>query len=72
MAEVEVVRAMHNTVFCANCTRLRVTSDGKFKTCLLKNDDLIDFLTAMRHGADDGELVDIFKRAVLKREPYWR
>jgi len=45
MAEVEVVRAMHNTIFCANCTRLRVTSDGKFKTCLLRNDDLIDFLS---------------------------
>ncbi|WP_297516000.1 GTP 3',8-cyclase MoaA [Thermococcus sp.] len=72
IAEVEVVRAMHNTVFCANCTRLRVTSDGKFKTCLLRNDDLIDFLSAMRNGASDAELVDIFKRAVLEREPYWR
>ena len=72
IAEVEVVRAMHNTVFCANCTRLRVTSDGKFKTCLLRNDDLIDFLTAMRNGASDAELVDIFRKAVLKREPYWR
>lgn len=72
IAEVEVVRAMHNTVFCANCTRLRVTSDGKFKTCLLRNDDLIDFLSAIRNGASDAELVDIFKRAVLEREPYWR
>jgi len=72
IAEVEVVRAMHNTVFCANCTRLRVTSDGKFKTCLLRNDDLTDFLTAMRTGASDEELVDIFRSAVLKREPYWR
>ncbi|EEB73847.1 GTP 3',8-cyclase MoaA [Thermococcus sp. AM4] len=72
IAEVEVVRAMHNTVFCANCTRLRVTSDGKFKTCLLRNDDLIDFLSAMRDGASDEELVDIFRKAVLMREPYWK
>ncbi|WP_099209230.1 GTP 3',8-cyclase MoaA [Thermococcus henrietii] len=72
IAEVEVVRAMHNTVFCANCTRLRVTSNGKFKTCLLRNDDLIDFLSVMRNGASDAELVDIFRKAVLKREPYWR
>ncbi|WP_457742380.1 GTP 3',8-cyclase MoaA [Thermococcus sp.] len=72
IAEVEVVRAMHNTVFCANCTRLRITSDGKFKTCLLRNDDLIDFLSAMRNGANDEELVDILKRAVIMREPYWR
>ncbi len=50
IAEVEVVRAMHNTVFCANCTRLRVTSNGKFKTCLLRNNDLIDFVSTMRKG----------------------
>ena len=72
IAEVEVVRAMHNTIFCANCTRLRVTSDGKFKTCLLRNDDLIDFLSAMRSGATDWELVEILKKAVIMREPYWR
>nr|QEK15979.1 GTP 3',8-cyclase MoaA [Thermococcus aciditolerans] len=72
VAEVEVVRAMHNTVFCANCTRLRVTSDGKFKTCLLRKDDLIDFATALRNGVSDGELVEIFRRVVLMREPYWK
>ncbi len=72
IAEVEVVRAMHNTVFCANCTRLRVTSDGKFKTCLLRKDDLIDFLTAMRNGASDEEIAEILHQAVLMREPYWR
>jgi len=72
IAEVEVVRAMHNTIFCANCTRLRVTSDGKFKTCLLRNNDLIDFVTAMRSGASDDEIVDIFRKAVLMREPYWK
>ncbi|WP_346765224.1 GTP 3',8-cyclase MoaA [Thermococcus sp. 18S1] len=72
VAEVEVVRAMHNTVFCANCTRLRVTSDGKFKTCLLRKNDLIDFATALRNGASDGELVEIFRQVVLMREPYWK
>ncbi|WP_297420852.1 GTP 3',8-cyclase MoaA [Thermococcus sp.] len=72
VAEVEVVRAMHNTVFCANCTRLRVTSNGMFKTCLLRKNDLIDFVTAMRSGANDAEITDIFRKAVLMREPYWR
>ena len=72
IAEVEVVRAMHNTVFCANCTRLRVTSDGKFKTCLLRKNDLIDFATAMRNGASDEELAEILRQAVLMREPYWK
>ena len=71
-AEVEVVRAMHNTIFCANCTRLRVTSNGKFKTCLLRNNDLIDFLSAIRGGASDEGIVDIFREAILMREPYWK
>ncbi len=72
IAEVEVVRAMHNTIFCANCTRLRLTSDGHLKTCLLRRDDLIDILTPLRNGASDGELIDLFKKAVRIREPYWR
>ncbi|AFL95516.1 molybdenum cofactor biosynthesis protein A2 [Thermococcus cleftensis] len=72
IAEVEVVRAMHNTVFCANCTRLRVTSDGKFKTCLLRKNDLVDFASALRSGASDAELVGIFREVVQMREPYWK
>jgi len=36
-AEVEVVRP-HGSEFCMNCHRLRVTSDGKFKLCLLRDD----------------------------------
>jgi len=40
--KVEVVRPFHNK-FCKYCRRLRVTSDGKIKTCLLRNDNLIDF-----------------------------
>ncbi len=72
MAEVEVVRSMHNTVFCANCTRLRVTSSGAFKTCLLRSNDTINFLNAMRNGASDADVVDVLKKAVMKREPYWR
>lgn len=39
---VEVVRPFHNK-FCENCRRLRITSDGKIKLCLLRNDNLIDF-----------------------------
>ncbi len=72
VAEVEVVRAMHNTIFCANCTRLRVTSNGMFKTCLLRKNDLIDFASAIRSGASDAEIVEVFRKAILMREPYWR
>ncbi len=39
---VEIVRPFTKD-FCRNCTRLRITSDGRIKPCLLRNDNLIDF-----------------------------
>jgi len=72
IAEVEVVRSMHNTVFCANCNRIRLTSTGHLKTCLLRRDDLTDIITPIRNNASDEELIEIFKKAVLMREPYWK
>ncbi len=71
-ATVEFVRSMHNTSFCMNCTRIRLTSDGKLKPCLLRNDNLVDLLTPLRKGASDDELKKLFKQAILLREPYWR
>ncbi len=67
---VEVVHPIENTEFCMHCTRLRVTSNGKLKPCLMRNDNLIDILTPIRRGANDEELEDLFKRANQKREPY--
>ena len=67
---VEVVHPTENGEFCAHCTRLRVTSDGKLKTCLMRNDNLVDVLTAMRQGASDEELKALFMRANQLREPY--
>jgi cyclic pyranopterin phosphate synthase len=70
--KVEVVRPIENTEFCMNCTRLRVTSDGKLKPCLMKNDNTVDILTPIRNGADEKELADLFKLANQKRQPYNR
>jgi cyclic pyranopterin phosphate synthase len=70
--KVEVIRPIENTEFCANCTRLRVTSDGKLKPCLMRKDNLVDILTPMRNGADDKKLTEIFLEAVKKREPYYK
>jgi cyclic pyranopterin phosphate synthase len=67
---VEVVHPIDNTDFCMHCTRLRVTSDGKLKPCLMRNDNLVDILASMRQGASDDELRGLFKRANLSREPY--
>jgi len=67
---VEIVHPTENRDFCAHCTRLRVTSDGKLKTCLMRNDNLVDMLTPMRQGASDEELKALFLRANQLREPY--
>jgi len=67
---VEVVHPIENTDFCMHCTRLRVTSDGKLKTCLMKNDKLTDVLTPIRQGINNKELQQLFKQANQLREPY--
>ncbi|MBS1263768.1 MAG: 7,8-dihydro-6-hydroxymethylpterin dimethyltransferase [Methanonatronarchaeales archaeon] len=61
-AEVEVVRPVHNPEFCRSCTRLRVTSDGRFKPCLMRDDNLVEV------GEDVGAS---FVEAVKRREPYY-
>lgn len=66
-SEVEVVRPLHNTEFCAFCNRLRVTSDGKLKPCLLRTDNHV----AIR-GKKGAELEALFKEAVARREPFFR
>jgi cyclic pyranopterin phosphate synthase len=70
--KVEVIRPTENTEFCASCTRIRVTSDGKVKPCLMRKDNLIDLLTPLRNGANDEKLKELFLKAVKKREPYYR
>ena len=67
---VEVVHPTENSEFCQHCTRLRVTSDGKLKTCLMRNDNLVDVLTPLRQGASDEELRALFVRANQLREPF--
>ncbi|MCS7131926.1 MAG: GTP 3',8-cyclase MoaA, partial [Hadesarchaea archaeon] len=69
--EVEVVRPMHNSEFCMHCTRLRLTSDGYLKPCLMRNDNLVDVLTPLRKGMLN-EVKEAFKRSVALREPYFK
>jgi cyclic pyranopterin phosphate synthase len=67
---VEVVHPIENTDFCMHCTRMRVTSDGKLKPCLMRNDNLTDILTPMRKGASDEQLKQLFIQANSLRKPY--
>jgi len=71
-AQVEVVRPMHNSRFCAYCTRLRLTSDGRLKPCLMRDDDLVPFVELLRAGEPRERLVEAFREAVACREPFWR
>jgi cyclic pyranopterin phosphate synthase len=68
--KVEVIHPTENTSFCRNCTRLRVTSNGKLKPCLMRNDNLVDVLTPIRKGATDQEIAKMFRLANEKRQPY--
>jgi cyclic pyranopterin phosphate synthase len=70
--KVEVIRPIENTEFCASCTRIRVTSDGKVKPCLMRKDNLVDLLTPLRNGTDDEKLKTLFLEAVKRREPYYK
>lgn len=69
--EVEVVRPMHNTRFCAHCHRLRLTPDGHLKPCLMRNDNLVDILSFVRTGDIEGAK-KAFVEAVWRREPYFK
>jgi len=66
-SEVEVVRPLHNTEFCAFCNRLRLTSDGKLKPCLLRTDNHVDI-----RGKSGEELRKLFIEAVSRRAPFYR
>lgn len=65
-AEVEVVHPLDNTEFCANCSRLRITSDGKIKTCLLRNDNLVPI-----EQVDEQHIVRQLKLAMRHRAPFF-
>ena len=69
-AKVEVIRPLENSEFCQHCTRLRLTSDGRLKPCLMRNDNLVDILTPTRNGATDQELIKLFTMANKERQPY--
>lgn len=65
--EVELVRPIDNSHFCANCNRLRITSDGKLKPCLLRNDNLVDV-----NDKEPEEIVELLKLAASRREPFYK
>ncbi len=53
--------------FCGHCSRIRITSDGKIRTCLFSAWDH-DLHAQMRRGASDEELADFIRGVVQKKE----
>lgn len=68
--EVEIINPMHNSEFCNHCTRLRMTSDGYLKPCLMREDNLVDVLTPLREGDMRG-VRNGYETAIERREPYY-
>ena len=53
--------------FCGACSRIRLTSDGKIRTCLFSNLEH-DIYSQLKNGASDGNLRDYIVRTVLQKE----
>jgi cyclic pyranopterin phosphate synthase len=53
--------------FCGHCSRIRITSDGKIRTCLFSLFDH-DLYGVMKRGANDDELQRFIRGVVEKKE----
>jgi cyclic pyranopterin phosphate synthase len=53
--------------FCGHCSRIRITSDGKIRTCLFSVWDH-DLYGQMRRGASDEELAEFVRGIIQKKE----
>jgi cyclic pyranopterin phosphate synthase len=53
--------------FCADCNRIRLTADGRLRTCLFSLHET-DLRAPLRAGANDGELETIIRDAVWRKE----
>lgn len=49
--------------FCAGCTRVRLTADGRLRLCLLRERE-VDLITPLRDGLSDPELRELIEGAI--------
>lgn len=52
--------------FCGVCNRIRLTADGKFKPCLLSNQE-VDVKAALRNGTSDDEIARLFYQTIANK-----
>ncbi|MBV8942338.1 MAG: GTP 3',8-cyclase MoaA [Solirubrobacterales bacterium] len=53
--------------FCADCNRIRLTAEGRLRTCLFSLHET-DLRSPLRAGASDAELERIIRQAVWRKE----
>ncbi len=53
--------------FCGHCSRIRLTADGKLRTCLFSKDDH-DMRGLLRGSTTDEEITDWIKSVVMEKE----
>lgn len=52
--------------YCDDCNRMRLTSDGRMRMCLL-SDKEINFKHTLRNGCTHQDLVELFRQAILNK-----
>ncbi len=52
--------------FCDGCNRVRLTTEGKLRDCLLRDDEL-DLMTPLRAGAGDDQLLELVRAGVYRK-----
>jgi GTP 3',8-cyclase len=53
--------------FCSSCDRIRLTADGRLRTCLFSRIEW-DLQAPLRDGASDAELEEVIRNAVAHKE----
>ena len=66
IGEIGIIAPVSNP-FCGHCSRVRLTSDGKIRTCLFSVLEH-DLYSQMRRGADDPQLAEYIRGVVMKKE----
>jgi GTP 3',8-cyclase len=54
--------------FCGDCDRVRLTADGQVRNCLFAREES-DLRGALRGGADDAEIADRWRAAMMSKRP---
>ncbi|MDP7108814.1 MAG: GTP 3',8-cyclase MoaA [Nitrospinaceae bacterium] len=64
---IGIITAVSNP-FCDHCNRIRITANGKLRTCLFSTHET-DLKELIRGGASDEDIIKTIRGAVLNKEP---